>query len=287
MSNITGKTKMLAVLGSPISHSNSPAIHNAAFDALGLDCVYLAYDVAQDTLQAAVAGMRSFGALGFSVTMPNKQVVSQYLDDLSREAQLCGAVNCVCNEDGKLTGYNTDGFGFMETLRENEVQIEGAKMTLIGTGGASSSICTQAALDGMKEIAIFGIKDPTFESGLKLAERINSETNCKVTVTELSEEALLKEHISGSTILANATPVGMGKMTGMSPIKDESVFRADLAVMDVIYNPERSKLLETAEAHGCKIMNGKNMLMYQGAKSFEIWTGQKMPLEVVVPILNS
>jgi shikimate dehydrogenase len=286
MSKITGKTKMLAVLGSPISHSNSPAIHNAAFEALGLDCVYLAYDVAQDTLKAAIEGMRALGALGFSVTMPNKQIVSEYLDELSREAALCGAVNCVLNQEGKLIGYNTDGFGFMETLRGNQVTVKGAKMTLIGTGGASSSICTQAALDGMKEIAVFGIKDPTFESGLELAKRINSGTNCKVTVTELSEEEALKQHISESSILANATPVGMGKMTGMSPVKDESVFRAGLAVMDVIYNPEKSKLLETAEAHGCKIMNGKNMLMYQGARSFEIWTGEKMPLDVVKPILD-
>ncbi|MCP1103540.1 shikimate dehydrogenase [Aequitasia blattaphilus] len=286
MTEISGKTKMLAVLGSPISHSNSPRIHNGAFEALGLDCVYLAYDVNQEQLKEAIVGMKALGAAGFSVTMPNKQVVGEYLDGLSREAALCGAVNCVCNENGKLIGYNTDGVGFIDTLRENEVKIEGAKMTLIGTGGASSSICTQAALDGMKEVTIFGIKDPTFESGLKLAERINSETECHVEVFELSEEELLRKHIEESSILANATPVGMGKMVGMSPIKDESMLRKDLVVMDVIYNPEKSRLLEMAEEQGCKIINGKNMLMYQGAKSFEIWTGQKMPLEVVRPIIG-
>ena len=284
--NVTGATVMLGVLGTPIRHSSSPRIHNTAFDALDLDYEYLAFDVGPEMLEKAVEGMRALGARGFSVTMPNKQIVAPYLDDLSQEAKLCGSVNCVLNDNGVLTGYNTDGYGFIHTLRYNGVEISGSKMTLIGTGGASAAICTQAALDGMKEIALFGIKDPTFESGQKLAERLNEETDCKVQVFELSDEAALKKHISESHILGNATPVGMGKMEGKSPINDESLFREGLAVMDVIYNPEKSRFLEMAESKGCKIMNGKNMLLFQGAKSFKIWTGKEMPMEAVLPVVD-
>lgn len=278
---VTGATQMLGVIGTPVKHSNSPLLHNTAFDELGLDYEYLAFDVSKENLEKAVEGLRVLGAKGFSVTMPHKQAVCQYMDDFSQAARLCGSVNCVLNDDGKLIGYNTDGHGFMQTLRENGVKIEGSKMTLIGTGGVSTAICTQAALDGMREVTMFGIKDPTFEKGLELAERLNRETACKVQVFELSEEELLRQHIAESDILANATPVGMGRMEGKSPVNDESVFRPDLAVMDVIYNPDKTKFIEMAEKHGCKTMNGKMMLLYQGAASFQIWTGEEMPLDRV------
>lgn len=283
---VTGETKLLAVIGTPVKHSNSPMLHNTAFDELGLDFEYLAFDVSKENLEKAVEGLRVLGAKGFSVTMPHKQTVSQYMDGLSQAARLCGSVNCVLNEDGKLIGHNTDGYGFMQTLRENGVKIKGAKMTLIGTGGVSAAICTQAALDGMREITLFGIKDPTFEMGQKLAERLNEETNCHIQVIELSEEELLRKHIAESDILANATPVGMGKMAGRSPVNDESVFRPDLAVMDVIYDPDETKFIAMAKEHGCKTMNGKMMLLYQGAASFRIWTGKEMPLEKVKFIVS-
>lgn len=282
---VTGKTKLFAVIGTPIEHSSSPKMHNAAFDALDLDYEYLAFDVGQETLAQAVEGLRVLGVKGFSVTMPNKQIVAPYLDELSKEARLCGSVNCVHNVNGRLIGYNTDGHGFVETLRSNGVKIEGAKMTLIGTGGVSAAACTQAALDGMREIALFGIKDATFEAGLKLAERLNRETDCKVQVYELAEENMLREQVAQSDILGNATPVGMGKMEGKSPVNDLAVFRPGLSVIDVIYHPDKTKFLEMAEGCGCKIMNGKQMLMYQGAKSFSIWTGKEMPLDVVAPIV--
>ena len=158
-------------------------------------------------------------------------------------------------------------------------------MTLIGTGGVSAAACTQAALDGMREISLFGIKDATFEAGLQLAERLNRETNCKVQVYELAEEEVLREQVAQSDILGNATPVGMGKMEGKSPVNDLAVFRPGLSVIDVIYHPAKTKFLEMAESCGCKIMNGKQMLLYQGAKSFSIWTGKEMPLDVVAPIV--
>ena len=157
---------------------------------------------------------------------------------------------------------------------------------MIGTGGASAAICTQAAVDGMREIALFGIKDPTFESGRRLAERLNESTECKVEVLELSDEELLRKHVAQSDVLGNATPVGMGKMEGKSPVNDTSLFRPGLAVMDVIYNPRKTRFLEMAEQNGCTIMNGQNMLLFQGAKSFHIWTGRKMPLELVRPIVE-
>jgi shikimate dehydrogenase len=282
---ITGNTGLLAVLGAPIKHTHSPQVHNAAFDALGLDYKYLAFDVGTEELEKAIEGLRVLKTKGFSVTMPNKLAVIPYLDKLSREAELCGSVNCVVNEDGSLVGYNTDGYGFVQTLMDKGVAVKGQKMTLIGTGGVSAAICTQCALDGMKEIALFGIKDATFENGIKLAERINKETNCKINICELSNEKLLKENVATSTIFANATPVGMGRMEGMSPVNDDMLFFSELAVMDVIYNPGKTKFLEMAEAKGCKIINGQDMLLWQGAKSFNLWTGKEMPIEVARPFL--
>lgn len=282
---VTGNTRLLGLLGTPVHHSKSPEMYHISFDEYELDYQYLAFEVGLDTLEKAVAGLRVLGVKGFNVTMPNKALVASYLDQLSKEAELCGAVNCVDNKDGVLVGYNTDGYGFVRTLEEQGVTIAGAKMTMIGTGGASSAVCTQCALDGMKEIVLFGIKDATYESAQKLVAKLNQETNCKVYLYELSKEELLKQQISESNILANATPVGMGKMLGQSPIKDESVFFPELAVMDLIYNPEKTKLLEMAEAHGCKIINGKDMLLWQGAKSFQIWTGLEMPVEKVRVIL--
>lgn len=283
---VTGNTILLGLLGTPVRHSKSPQMHNISFDTYGLDYRYLAFDVGTETLEKAVDGLRALGAKGFNVTMPDKALVATYLDRLSREAQLCRAVNCVSNEDGVLVGYNTDGYGFVRTLSEQGVTVAGAKMTMIGTGGASSAICTQCALDGMKEIALFGIKDATFESAAKLVDRLNAETNCNIHMHELSDEIELKQQISESSILTNATPVGMGKMTGKSPVNDESVFFSQLAVMDLIYNPEKTALLEIAESHGCKIINGKDMLLWQGAKSFQIWTGLDMPVEKVRVILE-
>lgn len=282
---VTGNTILLGLLGSPVRHSKSPQMHNISFDEYGLDYRYLAFDIGLETLEKAVDGLRAMGAKGFNVTMPDKALVATYIDQLSREAQLCGAVNCVSNEGGVLVGYNTDGYGFVRTLSEQGVTVVGAKMTLIGTGGASSAICTQCALDGMKEIALFGIKDATFESAAKLVERLNDETDCNIHMHELGSEKELKQQIRESSILTNATPVGMGKMIGISPIKDESVFFPQLVVMDLIYNPEKTALLESAEAQGCKIINGKDMLLWQGAKSFQIWTGLDMPVEKVRTIL--
>lgn len=278
---VTGKTKMLGVLGTPVEHSSSPEIHNAAFRALGLDYEYLAFDVKPEQLEKAVEGMRALGAVGFSVTMPYKQTVVKYMDELSTEARLCGAVNCVVNRDGKLIGYNTDGYGMVHTLRNYGVGVDGTKMTIIGTGGVSSAICTQAALDGVKEIALFGIKDATFKMGENLAQKLTEETNCKVSVYELEDKELFRKHVKESQILCNATPVGMGKLEGKSPVDDRSIFRSDLAVMDVIYNPKKTRFLEMAEMQGCKIMNGRGMLFFQGAKSFKLWTGKEMPAELI------
>lgn len=282
---VSASTKFLGVLGTPINHSKSPQMHNACFKALGLDYTYLAFDVGPENLEKAVEGLRVLGAKGFSVTMPNKGIITPYLDSLSEEVELGRTVNCVVNEDGKLIGYNTDGYGYVRTLEAQGIKVQGTKMTLIGTGGVSSAICTQCALDGMKEIALFGIKDATFDAGIQLVDRLNKATNCQVHIHELSDIETLRKHIKESDILTNATPVGMGKLTGKSPVEEWDVLRAGLTVMDVIYNPSKTRLLEYAEKQGCKIINGKEMLLWQGYKSFQLWTGKEMPVEAARPFV--
>ncbi len=282
---VSASTKFLGVLGTPINHSKSPQMHNACFKDLGLDYTYLAFDVGPENLEKAVEGLRVLGAKGFSVTMPNKGIITPYLDSLSEEVELGRTVNCVVNEDGKLIGYNTDGYGYVRTLEAQGIKVQGTKMTLIGTGGVSSAICTQCALDGMKEIALFGIKDATFDAGIQLVDRLNKATNCQVHIHELSDIETLRKHIKESDILTNATPVGMGKLTGKSPVEEWDVLRAGLTVMDVIYNPSKTRLLEYAEKQGCKIINGKEMLLWQGYKSFQLWTGKEMPVEAARPFV--
>ena len=276
---ITGHTVLTGLLGRPVSHSISPMMHNEAFRQLNLDYAYLAFDVGTDELKTAVEGMRIFGARGFNLTMPDKNLVVEYLDHLSPAAKLIGAVNTVVNDNGVLTGYTTDGTGYMRSALDAGYDLTGKNMTLLGGGGAATAICVQAAIDGMKEISVFNIKDAFFDRLQTLTDNINRETGCKVSLYDLADTASLKTAIGNSHILTNATSVGMSPNTDQCIITDTSLFRPDLIVSDVIYNPRETKLLKTAKEHGCPTFNGMYMLLYQGAEAFRLWTGKDMPID--------
>ena len=169
MSNqITGHTGLICLLGSPCKHSISPMMHNKSFELLGLDYRYLAFEVTEDTLETAVKGLKVMGARGFNLTMPCKNKVVSLCDKLSPAARLIGAVNTVVNDNGILTGHNTDGIGYMQSVKDAGYDIIGKKMTLLGAGGAATAVCVQAALDGVKEINIFSIKDTVLVASLLL-----------------------------------------------------------------------------------------------------------------------
>ena len=283
---ITGHTELIGLMAYPIRHSSSPAMHNEAFAQLGLDYAYLAFEVTNETLEDAVKGLRALQLKGSNVSMPNKTVVGQYLDELSPAAKLCGAVNTIVNENGKLTGHITDGIGYMASLKDNGIDVIGKKMTIAGAGGAATAIEIQAALDGVKEMSIFNIKDKFWENAEKTIEKIRSNTDCVVNLYDLDDKDKLKEEIADSYLFAQATGVGMKPLEGQSIIPDTSFLRPDLIVTDTVYAPRQTKLLEQAKEAGCKCMNGLGMMLFQGDAAFHLWTGKHMPLEHMKKVLD-
>lgn len=282
MKEITGHTKLYGVLGSPISHSISPQMHNEAFHQLGLDCVYLAFEVGVEGMPTAVEGLRTLNVQGFNVTMPNKNLMATLCDHLSPAAEIIGAVNTVVNNNGVLTGHTTDGTGYMRSVQSAGYNIIGKKMTLLGAGGASTAVFVQAALDGLSEISIFSRENSKFnERARNIIEKLGKHTSCKVNLYPLEDELLLRKEISESAILTNGTSVGMAPNVNESLIHDTSMFHKDLIVSDIIYNPRETKLLRLARESGCRTFNGLDMLLYQGAEAFKLWTGQDMPVDII------
>lgn len=276
---ITGHTKLTGLLGSPVAHSISPLMHNESFKMLGLDYVYLCFDVPEDNLETVFNGLKKLDIAGFNCTMPDKTRICQLVDELSPAASMIGAVNTVVNDNGKFIGHNTDGIGYMQSVKDAGYDITGSTMTLLGAGGAASSIFVQAALDGVKNINIFSIKDRFWEKAERMVEAVNKNTDCTARLMELGDDALLADSIADSQILTNATSVGMAPNVDGCIVSDNSMLPEGLIVSDVIYNPMETKLLKMAKERGCKTFNGMYMLLYQGAEAFKIWTGREMPVE--------
>ena len=279
---ITGHTRLTALLGSPVAHSISPLMHNESFQLLNLDYTYLCFDVNEETLPAAVDGLKACGIRGFNLTMPNKNQIVKLLDELSPAARLIGAVNTVVNDKGHLVGYNTDGVGYMQAVRDAGYDITGKTITIMGAGGAATAICAQAALDGVEKIHIFARETSRFwERTQKLVENINSTLPCKAVLHENKDTGALTRAISESTLLLNATSVGMAPDTNSTIIQDTSLYHPDLIVSDVIYNPRETRFLREAREAGCRTFNGMYMLLYQGAEAFRLWTGKEMPIKEI------
>ena len=271
---VNGKTRVCAIIGDPVEHSLSPVMHNAAFKKLGLNLVYVAFTVTSTELKTAVLGAKSLGLRGLNVTMPHKNAVISHLDAVDSTAKSIGAVNTVLNNQGKLIGYNTDGSGAMIALQENGVHPEEKKLVLLGAGGAAKAIAYQAAQD-VEELVIL---NRTPEKAKKLAEALKS-FGAKVKAGTLSSK-VLEEELPTTDILVNATSVGMHPDVDISPVPSD-LLHSDLSVMDIIYNPLETKLLKDAKSAGAKVVSGIEMLLYQGAVAFEIWTNCPAPVEVM------
>lgn len=285
---LTGHTLLISLIATPIRHSMSPTMHNEAFAKLGLDYAYLAFEVDNSTLKPAVDGIRALGIRGSNVSMPNKQAILPYLDEISPEAKLIGAVNTVTNKDGKghLVGYNTDGIGAIKALEDEGVTVKDQSITLTGAGGAATAIAIQAAFDGAKELYIFNINDDVFENAKETAKKINDNTNCRATVTDLADQAAFKSAIQKSSIYIDATSVGMKPLQEQSLINDPEMIRSDLVVFDVVYAPRETKLLRFAKEHGAKkVINGLGMMLYQGAAAFQLFTDEEMPVTYIKELL--
>ena len=279
---ITGHTGLMCLLGSPCKHSISPMMHNKSFETLGLDYRYLAFEVNETTLEAAVEGLKTLGARGFNLTMPCKNKMVALCDNLSPAAKLIGAVNTVVNDNGILTGHNTDGIGYMQSVKDAGFDIIGKKMTLLGAGGAATAIMVQAALDGVAEISVFLRKTSRFYERAEItANALMTETNCKIKLCDFNDEDSLRSELADSTILVNGTSIGMAPDIDACPIPSVDVLPNEIIVSDIIYNPKETKLLTMAREKGLPYFNGTYMLLYQGAEAFRLWTGCDMPVELI------
>lgn len=273
--DISGNTRVCAIIGDPVEHSLSPAMHNAAFKKMKLNLVYMAFTVTRSELKEAIQSARILGFRGLNVTMPHKNAVMKYLDEMDPMAKSIGAVNTILNHGGKLVGFNTDGVGAVRALKENGVSLERKKMILLGAGGAAKAIAFQAA----QEVKKLVILNRTYEKAEELAEALQKKVGKKVEGEEFSAK-VLKEEMKNANILVNATSVGMHPNVSKSLVP-KTVLRPNLCVLDIVYNPLETKLVMDAEAAGSKVVSGLEMLIYQGAVSFEIWTKQPAPVEVM------
>jgi len=256
-------------------------MQNTIYSKLNIPFIYLAFEVDQPKLADAIKGLRALGLRGSAISMPNKQLVCQYLDKLTPAVEMSGACNTISNDNGVLTGYNTDGIGYMRMLAEAGINMLEKKITILGAGGAATAIAVQAALDGVKEIAIFNQKDECYTKIESVIKKLNEQTKCKVHINDLADENELRKQIANSDVLCNATGVGMKPLEGQSLITDPAILRSDLIVTDCIYSPRKTKLLEMAEQQGCKTLNGIGMMLWQGAAQIKIWTGEDAPIDYV------
>lgn len=269
---IDAKTKVVALLGYPVGHSFSPTMHNAAFEQLGLNYRYVAFEVKPEMLREAVDGIRALGLAGVNVTVPHKENVMQYLDDVDPEASFIGAVNTVVNNNGRLKGYNTDGRGFMRSLEEEGISVEGKKILIAGSGGAARAIGYYLS-EKAAELSLF---DVIREKADALAGALSKRG--KVRSIDSLEGAL-----SEVDVAINATPVGL-KEDDPFPF-DLSKVKPEQVVGDLIYR--ETPLLREAAKKGCRTFNGLGMLIWQGALAFELWTGEVPPYQIMRKALMS
>ena len=272
---ISGKTRVCGVIGDPIEHTLSPIMHNAAFEALKLDYVFLAFKVKPAEVGNAISGMRALSIHGLNVTMPHKNAVIKYLDEIDPAGKTIASANTILNKDGRLFGFNTDGVGALNALEQNGVEPRGKKVLLLGAGGAAKAIAYTLSQEADELVILNRTPKPATE----LANLLKQKFNKKINAGELSPSAV-KDNLADSDVLINATSVGMKPNANQTPVAPEWL-KPDLAVMDIVYNPIETKLAKDAKAAGAKVVSGVEMLIYQGAASFEIWTACKAPVEVM------
>jgi shikimate dehydrogenase len=283
---ITGHTELVGLIATPIRHSKSPEMHNAAFAKLGIDMAYLAFDIQPDQVEDALKGYKALNVIGSNVSMPYKETVIPYMDELTPAAKLCHAVNTIKNDNGKFIGHNTDGVGFMGSVKDKGWNIIGEEITVLGAGGAAKAIVVQAALDGVKKINIYNIKDDFYRAMEDKIVELKDYSQTEIHIKDIEDKESLKNDIDNSCLLVNATGVGMGKLKGQSLIPDQTYFHTGLKVFDVIYAEKETKLLQMAKEAGLEYINGERMMLFQGAESFKMWTNQEMPIEYMKEILN-
>jgi shikimate dehydrogenase len=279
---INTHTQFCGVIGNPIEHSLSPAIHNAAFQKLGLNYVYLAWKV--EAIGEAIRGLRALGNFcGASVTIPHKVSAIPFLDHVESTARQIGAINTIVAEEGQLTGYNTDATGALRALKEAGVELRGRRVAMLGSGGAARAIAFALATEsGADKLTLLGIDD---QERATLAAEIRSKTALKVEDFHL-DEATLGRTLPEAQVLIHCTPIGMSPKADASCVP-ASLLHAGLTVMDIVYTPRETRLLKEATRTGCKTIPGLEMFLHQAVTQFELWTNRSAPVNVMRTVLES
>jgi len=275
--NLTGKTKLCGLIGDPVEHTMSPAMHNAAFAKMGLDFVYVPFRVKPEDLPQAVAGMKALNIRGLNVTIPHKVAIRSLRGELDPLAEKIGAVNTVVNDSGILQGFNTDAIGFLEALMQRGAEPKGKKVVVLGAGGAGRAASFVLAERGAQLLILNRRQELGWAE--ELAEQLTQAFGKEVRAMELTD-GNLAQALDGAYILVNATSVGMTPNTDETPVGAD-LLKPSLVVFDVVYNPVKTKLMRQAEQIGAQTISGLEMLVWQGALAFELWTGAKPPVELM------
>jgi shikimate dehydrogenase len=280
--DINAQTQLCGLLGNPVDHSLSPTIHNAAFRQLRLNFVYLAFPV-QD-LEGAVRGLRALGHIrGLSVTIPHKVTILPLLDSVETTAKHIGSVNTIVKDRGLLVGSNTDASGALQALRQGGVETTGQRVVILGSGGAARAIAFALGVEGkIEHLTLLGVDD---QERTTLAKDLKAKTSILLHDNSLTPETL-QSALAQAQLLIHCTPIGMHPKVDESCVPKHLLHR-DLTVMDIVYNPLNTRLLQDAQAAGCRTIQGINMFLYQAVGQFELWTGKSAPIEVMRKVLTS
>lgn len=282
MRSINTRTELCGVLGNPIEHSLSPAIHNAAFQHLGLNYIYLAFRV--EDIQSAIQGIRALGNLrGFSVTIPHKVSSMEYLDEIDPTARHIGAINTIVKTKDTLAGFNTDAAGALQALQQAQVDLSDSHVLILGSGGAARAIAFGLALNApIKGLNLLGIDE---NERKRLAQDLRRKTSMTVDESTLDPNSLAQA-IKHAHLLINCTPVGMDPHPDATPVPRE-LLNTRLTVMDIVYNPLETRLLREAREAGCITIRGLEMFLHQAMAQFELWTSRPAPVTVMRQVLES
>lgn len=276
---ISGSSQIYGLIGYPVKHTLSPIMHNAWFSRLNIDAIYLPFEVRPENLEKALQALTALSMSGVNVTIPYKECCMKYLDKIDYDAELIGAVNTISVENNKLIGFNTDGRGFINSLKEVGISSKSKKVFIIGAGGAARAIGFCLVREGTESLRFYDIDK---ERTVKLVEAIKKRFEAVNIYTCLKEE--LSEQIKQSDILINATPVGLKDTDPL--IVEPDWLSNNIIVYDLIYNPTQTKLMKVCKDKGIKAYNGLGMLIHQGVLSFKIWTGKDVPIDTMREVLQ-
>jgi len=278
MTDVKATTGIYGIFGHPVRHSLSPAMHNSAFETLGLDCVYVAFDIHPEKIGLAAEAIKTLDIMGVNVTIPHKETIMPYLDDIAPDAVHTGAVNTVKNDGGKLYGYNTDVEGFMRAVKEDlGFEPEGADVFLLGAGGAARAVMSAFCMNAAGRICIAN-RTPGKAESLATQFR-NHFSEIEIESMALDDAPAVRSRLAEADIIVNSTSAGMsGEGAVELPLE---ALKKNAVIYDLVYKPPETALVKESRERGHKASGGLSMLLYQGAKSFEIWTGKEAPVDVM------